>query len=407
MQKPIAPQSNNLSIQHIDNSGPGTILADFETLLDFVTAGVRSTGQYHLLPMDRLRELDERMAHPLRPNLERPQQKSFPHLNGLYLLLRATRMAVSAGHGKTSGRLLIDPVMLEQWRVLNPTEQYFNLLEAWMRHATWAMVGLRTSGWGSHVAMNCRDLWAAIPPDGRRFQELKQRRGDFLFSMERACSLALLELFGLMNVERGEPQEGEGWCVTRVIHTPFGDELLDLIFQQIQLGMLTRNTPKADFGAWQRILQPSFPKWKNNLKFNEPEFRDGIYYFKVSLGRPWRRIAITGQSDLADLANCIIQAYDFDGDHLYAFDLVGRDGMKLQIDSPDCHNGDTFADETTIGALPLDEKQSMLFHYDFGAAWRFKVVLEKIVTADTERAVPKIVESKGEAPPEYGSEDEW
>jgi hypothetical protein len=406
-QKPIALQSSSLSTQQIDSSGPGTILADFETLLDFIGTGVRSTGQYHLLPMDRLRELDERMAHPLHPNLERPQQKSFPHINGLYLLLRATRMGVSMGQGKSSGRLLIDPLMLEQWRGLNPTEQYFNLLEAWMRHATWPMVGLRNSGWGSQVALNARDLCAAIPPEGRKFQELKQRRGDFLYSMERACSLALLELFGLMTVERGEPQEGEGWCVTRVLHTPFGDELLDVIFQQIQLGLLSRNEPKADFGAWQRILQPSFPAWKKNLKFNEPEFRDGIYYFRVSLGRPWRRIAITGQSDLADLADCIIQAYDFDGDHLYAFDLVGRDGQKLSIDSPECRDGDAFADETAIGSLPLDEKQSMLFHYDFGASWRFKVVLEKIVPGDTEIAVPEIVESKGEAPPEYGSDDEW
>ncbi|MEJ7594942.1 MAG: hypothetical protein WKF77_25735 [Planctomycetaceae bacterium] len=88
-QEPIALQGSNLSIQHIDQSGPGTILADFETLQDFVAGGVRSTGKYHLLPMDRLRELDERMTHPLRPNLERPQQKSFPHINGLYLLLRA------------------------------------------------------------------------------------------------------------------------------------------------------------------------------------------------------------------------------------------------------------------------------------------------------------------------------
>ena len=406
-QAPVALHSFNLSTQHIDTSGPGTILADFQTLLDFVAAGVRSTGQYHLLPMDRLRELDEQMTHPLRPNLERPQQKSFPHLNGLYLLLRATRMGVSVGQGKTSGRLLIDPLMLAQWRGLNPTEQYFNLLEAWMSHATWAIVGLRTSGWGSDVAMNARDVRAAIPPDGRKFEELKQRRGDFLFSMERACSLALLELFGLMTVERGEPLEGEGWCVTRVLHTPFGDELLDLIFQQIQLGILTRNTQKADFGGWQRFLQPSFPNWKNNLKFIEPEFRDGIYYFKVSLGRPWRRIAITGQSNLADLANCIIQAYDFDGDHLYAFDLVGRDGQKLLIDSPDGHRGESFADETEVGSLPLDAKQSMLFRYDFGASWQFKVVLEKIVPADTERAVPEIVESKGEAPPEYGSDDEW
>lgn len=81
--------------------------------------------------------------------------------------------------------------------------------------------------------------------------------------------------------------------------------------------------------------------------------------------------------------------------------------MKLLIASPDDHTGDTFADETAIGALPLDEGQSMLFHYDFGAAWRIKVVLEKIVPADTERAVPEIVESKGEAPPEYSSDDEW
>lgn len=406
-QKPVSLQNSKLSAQHIDNNGPGTILADFETLLDFVATGVRSTGKYHLLPMDRLRELDEQMAHPLRPNLERPQQKSYPHINGLYLLLRATRLGVSAGQGKTSGRLLIDPLMLEQWRGLNPTEQYFNLLEAWMRHASWAMIGLRTSGWGAQVAMNARDLCAVIPPEGRKFQELKQRRGGFLYSMERACSLALLELFGLMTVERGEPQAGESWCVTRVLHTPFGDELLDVIFQQIHLGLLTRNTPKADFGAWQRILKPSFPMWNKNLKFIEPEFRDGIYYFKVSLGTPWRRIAITGQSSLEDLADCIIRAYEFDGDHLYAFELVGRDGQKLLIESPNCHDGEAFADETAIGLLPLDEKQSMLFHYDFGASWRFKVVLEKIVPADTERAVPKIVESKGEAPPEYGSDDGW
>ena len=124
----------NLSIQHIDNSGPGTILADFEALLDFVSTGVRSTGKHHLLPMDRLRELDERMTIPLRPNLQRPQQRSFPHINGLYLLLRATQIGIPEGQGKTSGRLKLDPIMCQQWLQLNPTERYFNLLEAWLRH---------------------------------------------------------------------------------------------------------------------------------------------------------------------------------------------------------------------------------------------------------------------------------
>ena len=114
--KPIVIRSSgsnlsNLSTQQIDNSGPGTILADFEALLDFAASGVRSTGKYHLLPMDRLRELDEKMTMPLRPNLARPQQRSFPHINGLYLLLRATQIGIPEGQGKTSGRLTLDHLM--------------------------------------------------------------------------------------------------------------------------------------------------------------------------------------------------------------------------------------------------------------------------------------------------------
>lgn len=53
--KPVPLPSGNLATQHIDKSGPGTILADFEVLLDFVAAGVRSTGKHHLLAMDQLR----------------------------------------------------------------------------------------------------------------------------------------------------------------------------------------------------------------------------------------------------------------------------------------------------------------------------------------------------------------
>ena len=47
--KPVPLPSGNLATQHIDKSGPGTILADFEVLLDFVAAGVRSTGKHHLV----------------------------------------------------------------------------------------------------------------------------------------------------------------------------------------------------------------------------------------------------------------------------------------------------------------------------------------------------------------------
>ena len=411
--KPIVLRSSsssnlaNLSIQHIDNSGPGTILADFEALLDFVSTGVRSTGKHHLLPMDRLRELDERMTIPLRPNLQRPQQRSFPHINGLYLLLRATQIGIPEGQGKTSGRLKLDPFMCEQWLQLNPTERYFSLLEAWLRKSSWEAIGLHGSAQFGYFAMEVRMLWESIRPEGRSFSEREQVRGGIVDSVQQSTTLALLELFGLMTVEREQPAKGQNWCVTNICHTPFGDELLGVVFGEIQRSLFAHEHFESDFGAWQTVFQSCFPQWINNLRFAEPEFRDGIYYFKVSLGTPWRRIAIPAESSLDELAECIIGAFDFDGDHLYAFQFVERDGQKLTVEHPRVADAELHTDEIAIGYLPLQEGESMPFQYDFGADWRFNVKLEKIAPPDPEISSPFIVESHGEAPPEYGSDEEW
>ena len=113
--------------QRIDAGCPGSILRNFETLLEFIGAdGVRAAGKYHFLPIERLGELDAKMTNPLRPRLKRPQQRSFPHIDGLYLLLRATRLGVPKGMGKKTGMLVLDPAMLDQWRTMNATEHYFN-----------------------------------------------------------------------------------------------------------------------------------------------------------------------------------------------------------------------------------------------------------------------------------------
>ena len=234
MPKPNPPHHDYLASQTIDENGPGSILVDFEALLGFVEDGVRSTGKYHMLPMARLFELDELMARPLRPRLKRPQQRSFPHLNGLYLLLRATQLGIAEGHGKAGGRLTLDSAVHEQWLQLTATERYFTLLEAWLRRASWEVVGAPGGGWMNTVALKARDLWASIPAGGRVFSKKERERGEFLYSTERACTLALLELFGLMTVEREEPDEGQNWCVTEVRHTPFGDELLRIVFDEIE-----------------------------------------------------------------------------------------------------------------------------------------------------------------------------
>ncbi len=407
MPQQDTPYYSHLASQIIDENGPGSILMDFEVLLAFIEDGVRSSGKHHLLPMAQLFELDQLMTKPLRPRLQRPQQKSFHNLNGLYLLLRATQLGVAEGHGKASGRLTLDSALHKQWLQLNPTERYFNLLEAWLRRGSWEAVGLRDGGWTSHIALNARDLWTSIPAAGRSFSKKERARGAFVYGTERSCTLALFELFGLLTVERDEPDEGQSWCVTEVRRTPFGDELLQIVFNEIERAVFAHEKQTVEFGVWQPVLRSCFPQWFNNLKIAEPDFRDGAYYFKVSLGKPWRRIAIPAKSDLDDLAECIIRAFDFDGDHLYGFQYTARDGRQMRIEHPCMDEAEAHTDELAIGELPLAEQQSMQFQYDFGADWRFDVQLEKIEREATKLSKPTIVESRGEAPAEYEFDDEW
>ena len=107
------------------------------------------------------------------------------------------------------------------------------------------------------------------------------------------------------------------------------------------------------------------------------------------------------------MAACIIDAFDFSGDHLYAFQFVERDGQKLTVEHPCVGDAELHTDEIAIGYLPFLEGESLPFQYDFGADWRFKVKLEKIAPADPQISLPVLVESHGEAPAEYDSNDEW
>lgn len=121
-----------LQEQAIGEDEPGRILRDFETLLGFVGEhGIRVSGVHQLLPMNLLAEHNARLSKPLRLGLKRPQQKSYPHINGLYLLLRASGLSLIAGDG-TQSVLSLDRAALSSWRSLNAAERYFTLLEAWL-----------------------------------------------------------------------------------------------------------------------------------------------------------------------------------------------------------------------------------------------------------------------------------
>ncbi len=74
----------------IDESNPGSILRDFETLIDFARNGELQLTAKHQLPLGALTDINARLTCPIQLGLKRPQQKSYPHIHGLYLVARAS-----------------------------------------------------------------------------------------------------------------------------------------------------------------------------------------------------------------------------------------------------------------------------------------------------------------------------
>ncbi|WP_448267391.1 hypothetical protein [Nostoc sp. DSM 114159] len=114
----------------IDENQPGTILHDFQTLIDFLQPnGVEVSSINNLLPLKVLSEVNSQLSYPIETKLKRPVQKSYPYINGLYLLLRSSGIAQIKSQGKKQV-LALDAATLQSWSSLNLTERYFNLLEA-------------------------------------------------------------------------------------------------------------------------------------------------------------------------------------------------------------------------------------------------------------------------------------
>ncbi|MSR59541.1 MAG: hypothetical protein EXS05_18180 [Planctomycetaceae bacterium] len=411
MPKTATSQSDILTRQVIDESSPGTILRDFQTLLDFVgTDGMSSGGKNHRIPLARLKELDERMTHPLRPALDRPQQVSYPHLNGLYLLLRSTGLGVSSGEGD-SGRISLNAKRLDQWNALNPEERYFTLLHV-MFTSDWSPIDSDASSrsgpwhdlqWGFRdlSEMGIRPTKAGVPVK------------KCFYHWHSQTTAALLELFGILEIPRVAPQAGENWRIKSVRKTDLGIALFDRLlnpsrgfFEMVDLVLdrVRENNDKRWLGDF---FRDEFPNCRNTLTEDEGEFVDGIWQFKVSLGDVWRRIVIPADSNVDELIEGIIDSFKFDFDHLYELQLRDRSGRNITIGHPATEDTEYYTDEFAIGSLPLDPGQTMTFLYDFGDSWRFAVKLEKILPSSRRMTKMKIIEKKGKSPAQYENSDEW
>jgi hypothetical protein len=410
-RKLTTAQGQVLRDQVITDDQPGPVLHDFQVLLDALSPdGLEAGGKYNLIAVKLIGELDKRLSRPLNLQLKRPQIRSHPYLQALNLLLRASGLSRVEGTG-AKARLVLEPAMKMQWDQLNPTERYFNLLEAAFRFGRAEMVGEQGGHWGG-VFWPCLDGWQHTPQSGRKFN-LDRPNEVYMAGVGRGWYLlALMDLFGLMAVEQPRGPVTT-WYPAALRHVPFGDAVMTILAADAGAILLDEGPEDEEdeetsqelcFGAWQPRFQPFFPEWQRNLEFSSLEPRDGMFIFRVSLGKVWRLIAMPSDAALDDLAALILHSVEFDNDHLYEFTYRDRLGAQCSVLHPQMDEG-PWTSEMLVGELPLEPGQTMTFHFDFGDDWLFNVKLERVEPLGAQKQ-PSVLESHGKAPPQYPAWDE-
>jgi pRiA4b ORF-3-like protein len=138
----------------------------------------------------------------------------------------------------------------------------------------------------------------------------------------------------------------------------------------------------------------------------------GGFYAPPGAPGIWREIELAGDQTLAELGASIPAAFGFEDDHLWSFFLSGKPWDRAseyeRLPDPPAGGGKRGAGGLRVGDAPA--RKEFLFLFDYGDEWHFGVKLLRTGEVEPGARYPRVVASRGQAPPQYpdlDDEDDW
>ena len=128
----------------------------------------------------------------------------------------------------------------------------------------------------------------------------------------------------------------------------------------------------------------------------------------------YRDIEIEPSKSLYRLAEAIVTAFGFDFDHAFGFYsglkpttmMKARPRYELFADMGDAAPGVVGVKKTRISQAFPEVGHTMMFLFDYGDDWHFRVSLKAEGTKLAKVRYPRVVATRGEAPLQYPDPDE-
>ncbi|MFT5875426.1 MAG: hypothetical protein ACI8WT_004419 [Clostridium sp.] len=390
------------------------LLEDFNKFLEYLNLNEVTIGKTtKQIATKFLYEMNELMNIKQEDITPRSRQLDYPLIHMFCNLAVSGKLFVE--QAAKGGKLVLKSTnRVPQFNKLNNTEKYVFLLEIlWM---DCNIKDLRLHTWDISSAYDTSELLIDIYNN-------KANMAVSVNNRLKNCSTILLyfSYMGIMTIKQDEEEKLRSGIKRRFLPK-------EIVMSKIGLQIIKILRKKRDIQEWNIPYRKENGEWKiafdeefyvpfkkifksgeleNTLPRSKRKFKDGIYTFKVSLGKNvWSKIRLSADYTLYDLHNAIQDAFEFDDDHMYSFFMDGKAWSK-NVFTCDGDEG-PFVDEVEIGELELYEKQNFLYLFDYGDQWEFNVEVFNIGETKEKLLNPEIIESKGEIPEQYPDfDDEW
>lgn len=432
---------------------PISLVRDFDEFLDYIhNRPVLLTKTKEYISRKHLPALNERLSVKNEAATSHTEQDYYPYIHFFYYL------AISGGLLEKSpvkaGKLqLMETDRLRLYNELTAVEKYFCLLETFWIDVNWIRP-LDIQFY--NIALPLQEVFSAIslellkPTDSRGNNEREakvisaqifdnfnylplyfewlgfwkceadqERINDYFLKNHYFAKSISVTDFGakmipILLLERNlniwnialRHKEGE---INPIPGSKLEDMMLGDIPQEIVEALYERMDEDQSSQPFFQPFVKLFPngELKRTLPRNLKKFIDGIYTFKVYFSNSiWRKVVLSGKHTMDNLHNMILEAFNFDDDHLYSFFMDGKKWSEDCIVSPYDDYGYQHANKVQIGMLGLRSKQRFLYLYDYGDEWTFVVEVDHLEEIDSVSFKPYVKEGKGEAPEQYDYYDD-